>query len=207
MFSGITKTAAAAAFGLALLGAASASNATIYNISATSSAGVDVTLAAGTYQVSWVGVAGGGLYNAWNGNCVSGDCTSGWVENFSSVGLPFDPNDFTLDIFGVGPPQASALGALQAIQSAASINNGSIDFLGGVAGVFQPSAPIPQPWIVNTGGGSIRLRAGDGTPDNNFGGVSLSIVAVPEPATWAMLLTGFAFAGAALRRRRTRAFA
>jgi hypothetical protein len=60
---------------------------------------------------------------------------------------------------------------------------------------------------VNTDGGSIRLRAGDGTPDNNFGGVSLSIVAVPEPATWAMLLTGFAFAGAALRRRRTQAVA
>ena len=30
------------------------------------------------------------------------------------------------------------------------------------------------------------------------------LAAVPEPATWAMMLVGFGFAGAAARRRRTR---
>jgi len=207
MFSRITRTAAAATFGLALLGAASASNATIYNISATNS-GIDITLAAGAYTISWVGVAGGGLYDAWNGNCVSGNCNTGWVENFSAIELPIDPSgNFTVDLFGLGPQQSSALGALQAIQAAANINHGHIDFVGGVGGAFQPDGPIPQPWIVNTGGGSIHLGAGDGTPENNFGGVSLSIVAVPEPSTWAMLITGFGFAGAALRRRRIRTVA
>ncbi|RYD27419.1 MAG: PEP-CTERM sorting domain-containing protein [Lysobacteraceae bacterium] len=36
-----------------------------------------------------------------------------------------------------------------------------------------------------------------------LGGFSVSTVAaVPEPATWAMMLIGFAFAGAGLRYRR-----
>ncbi|MBA2920350.1 PEPxxWA-CTERM sorting domain-containing protein [Sphingomonas sp. MAH-20] len=39
------------------------------------------------------------------------------------------------------------------------------------------------------------------------GGISvagLGAVAVPEPATWAMMLTGFGAAGLAMRRRRLR---
>jgi hypothetical protein len=40
---------------------------------------------------------------------------------------------------------------------------------------------------------------------DNRGGVSLNVAAVPEPASWAMLITGFALTGAMLRRRRVAA--
>lgn len=38
---------------------------------------------------------------------------------------------------------------------------------------------------------------------DNSGGISLSIAAVPEPATWAMMIIGFGTIGFAARRRRT----
>lgn len=38
----------------------------------------------------------------------------------------------------------------------------------------------------------------DGTPDC----VSVTVTGVPEPATWAMLITGFGLVGSAMRRRR-----
>ena len=40
-----------------------------------------------------------------------------------------------------------------------------------------------------------------GVASQYFDNASLDVV--PEPATWAMLLAGFGFTGAALRRRRT----
>lgn len=51
-----------------------------------------------------------------------------------------------------------------------------------------------------TSGGALLLRAGSGI---RLAGLSLPATtpAVPEPATWAMLLLGFAVTGTALRRR------
>ncbi len=49
-----------------------------------------------------------------------------------------------------------------------------------------------------------RLRVGTFTLLDAFSGspISLSVVAVPEPASWAMMIAGFAIAGAAMRRRK-----
>lgn len=207
MISSFVRAAAAATVGLTLWGAATASNATIYNISATGG-GLDVTLAAGNYLISWVGVADGGLYNAWNGNCPTGDCNSGWSNTFNAIDLPIPPGgNFTVQIFGVGPTQSSALASLLAIQSAATIGHGEVNVTANVAGGFIPLPAIPQPWIAEIDGGTIHFGAGDGTPENNFGGVSLRVTAVPEPATWSMLIAGFGLIGAALRRRRAPAIA
>ena len=43
----------------------------------------------------------------------------------------------------------------------------------------------------------------DDNLSDNSGGISLSIAAVPEPATWAMMIIGFGAVGVAARRRRT----
>jgi hypothetical protein len=201
VLSNISRVTVVSIFGLLLAGMASTSNATIYNISATSGVGLDVTLDPGQYLLRWVGVADGGLYDAWNGNCPTGACDGGWTNSFNAVDLPVTGGDFTLELFGNGPAHNSALASLSAIQSAASINHGQIEFTGGVAGAFTSLAPIAQPWIVD-GGGSFRLLVGDGSPGNNFGGVSLSLTSVPEPAAWAMMLVGFGGLGAALRRQR-----
>jgi hypothetical protein len=49
---------------------------------------------------------------------------------------------------------------------------------------------------------TIVFGAGDGTPADNYGGVSLRFTAVPEPATWTMMVLGFGGAGLMLRTRR-----
>ena len=55
--------------------------------------------------------------------------------------------------------------------------------------------------------GTLRLNIGSGTAfagGNDFAIDNISVsAAVPEPATWAMMLTGFGLAGAVLRRRRS----
>lgn len=45
------------------------------------------------------------------------------------------------------------------------------------------------------------------TPESEGMAYSFTISAVPEPATWAIMITGFALAGAAIRRRRDVPFA
>ena len=42
----------------------------------------------------------------------------------------------------------------------------------------------------------------DGSYNNDSTAVNFSLTAVPEPATWALMLTGFGLAGVTLRRRR-----
>lgn len=55
--------------------------------------------------------------------------------------------------------------------------------------------------------GSVKFFIYDDYIGDNQGGVSLSIsplaAAVPEPATWAMMILGFGLVGGALRRRRS----
>ncbi len=53
--------------------------------------------------------------------------------------------------------------------------------------------------------GTVKFYLYDSARADNRGGVSLSVAAVPEPATWAMLIAGFGLVGATLRRRRLQA--
>jgi len=202
MISKFAGIAAGAAITLAL---ASTAHATIVDISATGGPTV-VTFGPGTYQVEWIGVADGGAFDAWNPSCPTGDCTGGWRDVFRASTDP-GPNP-ELSVFSVvGPAYATALDALAGFQSAPQILNTTLTWNGSFYADTNDEL-VPQPLFAQFAGPTtITFAAGDGTRNDNFGGVSLRFTAVPEPATWAVMLLGFGGIGAMLRTRRRRALA
>ena len=52
------------------------------------------------------------------------------------------------------------------------------------------------------GAGSYYLQIGTITVNRELVSGSLTVSAIPEPATWALMISGFGLAGAAIRRRR-----
>lgn len=199
MRSKILGLAAGVALATASIGTASAA---IVDISATSSAGTDFTYAAGvSYTVEFIGTADGGAFNAWNGACPAGICpASGWTDAFS-VTLAGDPY---LEVFNIpSAPFASPLASLAAFQGAADIVHLTLNPANNFAQVGLQF--IPQPWRLSFAQTTtVHMHAGDGSPLDNVGGVSLRIAAVPEPASWALMILGFGAVGAALRSRRVR---
>ncbi len=78
-------------------------------------------------------------------------------------------------------------------------------------GTYTESLVRNRPFVtyalsfVSTGAGSLLLTFGAGGPNDSAGPILDNILvdsAVPEPATWFMLLTGFGMVGLAARRRR-----
>ena len=109
-----------------------------------------------------------------------------------------------------------------------SVASGYDNFLGLHSVAFDPDAPLTNALIYNDdrptigiSGFVFNLQAGvsyfavaSGFENDDFGAYALTITgpgditvggnAVPEPATWAMMIAGFGLAGAAMRRRATR---
>ncbi len=86
--------------------------------------------------------------------------------------------------------------------------------LGAMSDYVQPTY-ITHPWIIATAGSGDTLAQGTGTlitgflavtPDSaGLGPDIANIGAVPEPASWALLVAGFGLIGTAARRRRPHA--
>jgi hypothetical protein len=194
------KLAIAASAAALALAAAGAANATIVNISATSGQPTQLVLAAGQYTVEWIGIADGGAYDAWNGACPTGTCTSGWRDAFS-VGIVGDPTH--LNTYAQpGAPGNSPTAVLTYFKNALTVTEINLTQIGGV---FQQTGSqlVPNPILANPDQQvTVNFFAGDGSTADNFGGVSLRITAVPEPAVWTSLIVGFGLVGAAMRRRR-----
>lgn len=152
---------------------------------------------------------------------INGDTTSGLTYNrpvadtssLSTVGtnVQYQVTTFTV----------SAAGAYSLLSEA-----GYDNYLGLYAGAFDPTLPLLNALAYNddlngnlaVSGFTTNLLAGvsyfavaSAFDNNRFGDYKLTISgpgdislssAVPEPATWAMLIAGFGLAGAALRRRK-----
>jgi len=193
----------AAALALSTFGAANvASAATAVDISAMSGTGVTQFFDAGTYRIDFVE----GAYSGWsfwggsNAGCseTGVNCSAGYTNMFTMAQDGVD----TLIIklvdgsqygYGMYGTLAQALAAYQAGGLSASTDGGQT----------YTAALQPLTFTVGAGGANIRFYINDGYyADNGNGGVSLSITAVPEPASWALMIGGFGLAGAALRTRR-----
>lgn len=71
----------------------------------------------------------------------------------------------------------------------------------GCAPVVTPQC-APTPIALTSGGQNYLLSFAASESIDGLPGFSASIEAVPEPATWAMMMAGFAAVGAGVRRRR-----
>lgn len=195
--------AAAAATALA----SSPAHATIYNISATDSVGVEVTIDPGIYLFKWVGIADGGLYDSAGGISVCTGCASGFSNALGIRDSAFGSTDFEVTFFTTRAVYATAAESLAAYKAGSPIYSDWVRFVNGSVFGNGSDGLIPFPAISDPDDGVYRLVVldADSTRTNNTGGVSFSVERigepVPEPATWAMMLVGFAAVGAAMRRR------
>ena len=104
-----------------------------------------------------------------------------------------------------GQPVGTLITALFPLWNQHGLNAPYASLVGEIGGVFQElGANFSGPaW----GTGTLNLYAWDENNGDNFGTIRFDITAgrgdgVPEPAAWALMLTGFGAAGAMLRRRR-----
>lgn len=88
-------------------------------------------------------------------------------------------------------------------QVAAAIGPGASPAAGGLGGGIAP-VPLPIPGLPGSSGGIIPLGGGGSGGGNPLPPPPV-VTAVPEPATWIMMIAGVALIGLQLRRRRTTA--
>jgi hypothetical protein len=201
-----------AAFAAVMGVCASDASAFTVNVSSLSDVGTTVNLGAGTYTVTFVGIADGGAYDAWNPfGAVSGcdgsgaNCAEGYRNAFLITAPTFAGGGSyytTIDI-----NYSTALGSLSASQSAETADQlvtalASSD-LTDPASYSGLVGPITFTLATPT---AVKFSVFDTFFGDNVGGVSLNVSsAVPETSTWAMMLLGFAGLGYAGFRRRPRA--
>jgi hypothetical protein len=185
-------------------------HATIYNLAATDAVGDTIAFAPGRYQIDWLNIAQGGLFDAANHAAVSVNGSgAAWSEEITLINpATFGSNDYNVDFFGTGVSYATAADAMEAYASGLGIHEYRLHFLDHVSLGVQDLGLQLHPLLLEVDAPvSYRIFATDtdGIRFNDTGGVSLSISSVPEPSTWAMMILGFAAGGAALRSRRRNA--
>lgn len=172
------------------LGAIDAKATTTIDVSAASAAGTSTFLEAGNYSFSFIGTGRGGAYDAWNPwsdvagcDAQGSNCTRGW---FQRVALDFGNGQAALYFGSDQPRYETAAGANAA----------------GLSSIYTFSLADAR---------NVNFFVPDSTYGDNSGGVSLAVTnlssAVPEPATWAMLLVGFGAVANVMRRNRNGRFA
>jgi len=210
-------TLAAAAVGLA---AATPAAAQIVNVSALNGTGTTVSLAAGTYTVSLAGIADGGAYDAWSpwgastGCDANGaNCSQGYLNAFA-IDFGFGTGSFTgVDGFQFGYVPTPGNSGLYASAALALAAYRTLQYSYAPLPVASDSnaytlAPSPYSFTL-AAAQEVRFFVLDSPYGDNRDGYSVRLTAatqpgaVPEPATWAMMLAGFGMLGFALRRRPT----
>ena len=160
----------------------------VANASLDGSTGKTVALAQGRYRVTF----SQGAFTAFNrfststGCDAAGDnCTTGFENSarFIVNGITFRLGDGNAN-GGIGP---------------ISPGNGYFET---AARSFANAGGYSQDFSVGAGGTNGNFFVFDDNLGDNSGGITLSIAAIPEPATWAMMILGFGVIGGALRRRR-----
>ena len=143
-----------------------------------------ITLGAGSYTVTNAnGLPGANpAFAAWNYNKIGAN----WLWSFMAI------NDSNLTVLLDSLPDSGI--AVVGTQAAAAAQPAAVNYVGHFT-------------LAQTA--TIDFVTEDWLPSDNLGGVSLDVQldgraapGVPEPASWALMISGFAIVGSALRRRR-----
>ena len=177
----------AAAFALAC--ASNAEAATVIDVNGSTNASLDGTnavttsLAAGKYTFTFVN----GAYTAFSRFAGSGGCDaagSNCVTGFENS-IRYSVNGVT---YTLGDGAAS--GGLGPVSGGGYYDTAATAFAN--SSKYSASLLLSAPATVD-------FFLYDDALGDNRGGVSIGVSAVPEPATWAMMITGFALVGFGLR--------
>jgi hypothetical protein len=204
---------ACCAAALAFAASSGAYAATIVNVDSATNVGTTVSLAAGTYELAFIGQADGGLYDAWhawsgvNAGCdgAGANCSRGWTVNLSvdfgnagsydrSNGQLMEPGDNHLYSTAAAALVDAQSGSFSYAAIGSQNNAAAFTSFGGPITFTLASAQdvnffnLDIPFTDNKGGVSFLLNSVSG--------------AVPEPSSWAMMIAGFGLMGTAMRRRK-----
>ncbi len=155
----------------------------VTNASLDGSNAVTVSLAAGTYRLNFVQDTFTAFtrFNSVSGCDANGaNCATGFENSVRYIinGVTFGFGDGNAN-GGIGPIDPGNAYYATAAQSFANAT--------GYLGSFTLAAP-----------GDVSFYIADDNLGDNSGGVSLA-AAIPEPATWALMILGFGFIGGAMR--------
>lgn len=177
----------------AIAGCTVANAATIIDIESTNPFGTTLSLAAGTYSLSYIGQADGGRYNAWTawspgGDCGGGpgSCPNGFINELRIEGVTADPLYIGDHFNPIWPTAAEALQAAKTQHSPFTLtltDPTTVRFLVGEGAQFAQTGVDGPAWR------------------DNSGGLSLTISAVPEPGPAALMFAGLLLLGGTVRRR------
>jgi hypothetical protein len=139
-----------------------------------------------------------------SGSCVDLDGSSGPGQLLSSSIFNYGANKKITLSFDLGGSQRVANG-VDAFQFAFFTSSDGVLAGGFDVGSGDPFQNFSYSFISSTAG-SLQFAFGTSSKDNIgplLDNVVLDISPVPEPATWAMMIGGFALIGASMRRRKT----
>ena len=199
-----------AALCASVLSAASlAASATIVDIEAlTGATGRVLHLAAGTYDVRYVGIADGGAYDAWNpwgfvAGCDGGgmNCGNGWIVS-SAIDFGHGTANFdSVDGYAWTSAKLPDDNRIYQTPGQALASAQSVPMLyAPLAQAFVAAAYVdaPAPWQFTLAQAQdVKFFLVDAPYTDNIGGVSLEVAPVPLPASVALLAPALL----ALRRR------
>jgi hypothetical protein len=177
-----------------------------------------VFLAAGTYSVTPVGTAGGGLYDGWNANgtttcailagCARTSPTTvvGWTNSYDVV------SDAISSVSVIGPPLvpvAAQPAGIAQFQDYFLVSGSETDRYHVDDGNVYPSAAaalaVAQTstfTLSSAGLVGFAIRDNPLFLNDNLGGMSLAVNLVPEPSTSILLSLGLGLTGLVRRRSR-----
>ncbi|MBN8807449.1 MAG: FxDxF family PEP-CTERM protein [Sphingomonas sp.] len=152
----------------------------------------------------WTGNANAGLQNENNGAWPGAPTPSGtyyaFIQNTGSFGQTFSLNagTYALSWLAAGRPA----GCCQGNQQYNVLFDGNVIYTGSTTTGQAFTNIGSNPFVVTTSGNhTLTFQGLSAGPDNTAFIDNVSLAAVPEPATWAMMMLGFGMVGYGLRRR------